>query len=122
MAVVESLTKTVGGHSALLDHFGDMVGVFRFFGIYALWGKWHLNQPGVIMAVVHSLTKPVGGLSALLDHFGHMVGVFPIDSTQLVSWLPAVCSEAKSTRVICMENFFLFQTLAFHGILSISIF
>ena len=37
MAVVQSLTKTVGGHSALLDHFGDMVGVFRFFGIYALW-------------------------------------------------------------------------------------
>ena len=47
---------------------------------------------------------------------------FPIDSTQLVPWLPAVCSEAKSTRVICMEKFFLFQNLAFHGILSISIF
>ena len=32
---------------------------------------------------------------------------FPIDSTQLVSWLPAVCSEAKSTKVICMEKFFI---------------
>ena len=28
MAVVKSLTKSVGGASALLDHFGDMVGVF----------------------------------------------------------------------------------------------
>ena len=74
------------------------------------------------MAVVKSLTKPVGGLSALLDHFCDMVGVFPIDSTQLVSWLPAVCSEAKSRRVICEEKFFLFQNLAFHGILSISLF
>ena len=34
LAVVESLTKTVGGVSALLDPFWDMVGVFRF---YALW-------------------------------------------------------------------------------------
>ena len=47
---------------------------------------------------------------------------FPADSTQLVSWLPAVCSEAKSTRVICMEKFFLFQILAFRAILSISFF
>ena len=74
------------------------------------------------MAVVVSLTKTVGSVSALFDHFGDMVGVFPIDSTQLVSWFPAVCSEAKSTRVICMEKFFLFQILAFHVILSISIF
>ena len=71
------------------------------------------------MAGVKSITKPLGGLSALLDHFGDMVGVFPIDSTQLGSWLPTVCSEAKSTRVICMEKFFLFQILAFHAILSI---
>ena len=28
MAVVQSLTKPVGGLSALLDHFGHMVGVF----------------------------------------------------------------------------------------------
>ena len=34
LAVVESLTKPVGGLSALLDNFGDIVGVFRF---YALW-------------------------------------------------------------------------------------
>ena len=54
--------------------------------------------------------------------WGHGGCFSPIDSTQLVSWLPAVCSEAKSTRVICMEKFFLFQNLAFHGILSISIF
>ena len=65
------------------------------------------------MAVVKSLTKPVGGLSALLDHFCDMVGVFPIDSTQLVSWLPAVCSEAKSPRVICMEKFFYSRFLRF---------
>ena len=31
MAVVESLTKPVGGLSALLDHFWDVVGVARFF-------------------------------------------------------------------------------------------
>ena len=37
MAVVQSLTKPVGGLITLLDHFGDMVGVFRFFRIYALW-------------------------------------------------------------------------------------
>ena len=30
MAVVESLTKPLGGHEAHLDHFGGMVGVFRF--------------------------------------------------------------------------------------------
>ena len=77
MAVVESLTKPVGGLTALLDHFGDMVGVFCFFHIYALWWKWPLNQPGVSLAVVESLSKPVGGLSALLNHFGDMVGVFP---------------------------------------------
>ena len=71
MAVVESLTKTVGGLSALLDHFGDMVGVFHFF-LYL-----RLNQPGVILAVVVSLTKTVGSVSALLDNFGDMVGVFP---------------------------------------------
>ena len=34
LVVVESLFKTIGGFSALLEHFGDMVGVFRF---YALW-------------------------------------------------------------------------------------
>ena len=34
MAVVESITKTLEGVSALLDQFRDMVGVFRF---YALW-------------------------------------------------------------------------------------
>ena len=58
------------------------------------------------MAVVESLTKPVGGLSALLDPFGDMVGVFHIDSTQFK--VLTVRSEAKSTRVICMEeNFFI---------------
>ena len=31
MAVVESITKPLGGLSAILDHFGNMVGVARFF-------------------------------------------------------------------------------------------
>ena len=69
------------------------------------------------MAIVDSLTKPVGGLSALLDPFGDMVGVFHIDSTQFK--VLTVRSEAKSTRVICMEENFLFKILAFHAILSI---
>ena len=38
---------------------------------------------------------------------------FPIDSMQLVSWLPAVCSEAKSTRVICMGKIFYSKFLRF---------
>ena len=38
LAVVESITKTVGGLSALLDHFGDMVGVFCFF-VFKHWGR-----------------------------------------------------------------------------------
>ena len=73
MEAVDRLSKPVGGLSALLDHFGDMVGVFRF---YALRQKRPQNQPGVILAVVESLFETVGGLSALLDHFGDMVGVF----------------------------------------------
>ena len=76
LAAVGSLTKPVGGLSALLDHFGDMVGVFRFSQIYILWYIWPLNQLGDILAVVESLTKPVGGHEAHLDHFGDMVGVF----------------------------------------------
>ena len=75
MAVVES-----GGLSDLLDHFGDMVGVFCDFCIDTLRQKWPLNQTGVISAVIQSLTKPVGGLSALLDPFGEMVGAFPFFS------------------------------------------
>ena len=31
MEVDDRLSKPVGGLSALLDHFGDMVGVFSFF-------------------------------------------------------------------------------------------
>ena len=58
LAVVETLHKPVVGLSGLLDPFGDMVGVFCFFHIYALWWKWPLNQPGVSLAVVESLTKP----------------------------------------------------------------
>ena len=37
MAVVQSLTKPVGGLSALLDHFGHMVGVFPH-RLYAVGG------------------------------------------------------------------------------------
>ena len=81
MAVVESLTKpwgwgAGGGHEAHLDHFGDMVGVFRFFPDLRIVAEMPPKPAWRNLAIVESLSYPVGGHKAHLNHFQDMVGVF----------------------------------------------
>ena len=69
MAVVESLTKTVGGTSALLDHFGDMVGVFCFY----LWRshKVYKSPPILTSLGAWGKCKCKGGMINCRSFWGH---------------------------------------------------